>query len=172
MPNDNGRVIYWDSCVFLSHINGEPDRIQTITDILSEISEDQHSIVLTSSESIVEVAHALYEKVQRQLDPNVEAAIDAMWDDSSVVEMIDNGPHIAKIARRLIRDALPNGWVLKSKDAIHLASALWHDRYVNPVGEFHTYDDRLFKYAPMIGIHINYPHVLQYRMNFDDEEEN
>jgi hypothetical protein len=65
-----------------------------------------------------------------------------MWDDSSVVEMIDNGHHIAKIARGLIWDALPNGWVLKSKDVIHLASAMWYDRHVGRVGEFHTYDER------------------------------
>ena len=129
MPND-GRVIYWDSCVFLSHINGMPDRIQTINDVLDEISEDRDSIILTSSESIVEVAHALYEKEQNRLDAEVEAAIDAMWDDSNIVEMIDNGPHIARIARTLLRDAIPHGWVLKSKDAIHLASAHWYDRFV------------------------------------------
>jgi predicted nucleic acid-binding protein len=170
MPNNNGRIIYWDSCVFLSHINGMPDRTQTISDILSEIGGDPASIILTSSESIVEVAHALYEKEQKQLDSDIEAIIDAMWDDSSIVEMIDNGPHIAKIARKLIRDAIPNGWVLKSKDAVHLASAMWYDRYVSSVGEFHTYDDRLFKYGTMIGIHVDYPHVLQYRMNFNEKE--
>lgn len=168
MPNNNGgRIIYWDSCVFLSHINGMPDRIQTINDVLNEVGEDANSIILTSSESIVEVAHALYEKEQKQLDTEIEAAIDAMWDDTDIVEMIDNGPHIAKIARKLIRDAIPNGWVLKSKDAVHLASAMWYDKYVKPIGEFHTYDKKLFKYAPMIGVHIDYPHVLQYRMGFE-----
>lgn len=171
MPN-NGRVIYWDSCVFLSHINGIQDRIQTINDVLNEINEDRNSIILTSSESIVEVAHALYEKEQNRLDPEVEVAIDTMWDDSNIVAMIDNGPHIARRARKLIRDAIPHGWVLKPKDAIHMASAYWYDYYVGSIDEFHTYDDKLFKYQVMIGINIDYPHVLQYKMNIkgnDDE---
>ena len=77
MPN-NGRIIYWDSCVFLSHINGIPDRIQIINDIFEEINNDSNSVILTSSESMVEVAHAVNEKIQHRLDPNVEAAIDAM----------------------------------------------------------------------------------------------
>jgi predicted nucleic acid-binding protein len=168
MPK-NSRVIYWDSCVFLSHINGIPDRIQTINSILYEINEDDNSIILTSSESIVEVAHALYEKENNQLDPKIESVIDAMWDDSRIVKMIDNGPHIAKIARNLIRDAIPQGWSLKSKDAIHLASAMWHNQFVRCIDEFHTYDKKLFKYEAMIGIHINTPHVLQYRMDFRKE---
>ena len=170
MPNNNERVIYWDSCVFLSHINGMPDRLQIINDVTNEIGKDENSIILTSSESIVEVAHALCEKEQKQLDPEVKAAIDAMWDDSRIVEMIDNGPHIAKVARKLIRDAIPNGWVLKSKDAVHLASAMWHDKQVRRVDEFQPYDKKLFKYQTMIGIHIAYPHVIQYRINFDEEK--
>lgn len=164
MPTNN-RVIYWDSCVFLSHLNGIPNRIQTINDILDEINDNENSFILTSSESIVEVAHAIYEKEQNRLDPQVEAIIDAMWDDSSIVKIIDNGPHIAKVARGLVRDAIPQGWSLKSKDAVHLASALWYNRHVRQIDEFHTYDTGLFKYQVMIGIHINRPHVLQYRMN-------
>lgn len=167
MPN-NGRIIYWDSCVFLSHINGMPDRIQTINDILDEIRNDSNSIILTSSESMVEVAHAIDEKTQHCLDPNVEAAIDAMWEDSSIVKMIDNGLYIAKIARNFIRDAIPSGWVLKSKDAIHLASAWWHNKNVSEVEDFQTYDKKLFKYQLMIGIHIGHPYVLQHRLNLDN----
>lgn len=170
MPS-KGRVIYWDSNMFLSHINKIPDRVQVIRDILSEISEDSKSIILTSSESIVEVAHAIYEKEQKQLDPAVEATIDAMWNDSSIVRMIDNGPHIALIARGLIRDVIPQGWILKSKDAIHLASAHWYDQNIGEVREFHTYDQELLKYQTIIGIHIGTPNVLQHRMNFDNDED-
>jgi len=170
MPN-KGRFLYWDSCVFLSHINGMPDRVQIINNIISEINDDPDSVILTSSESIVEVSHAVTEKEQKRTDPKIEAAIDAMWDDANIVKMIDNGPHIAKLARTLIRDAIPNGWTLKSKDAIHLASALWHNRYVGKVDEFQTYDDRLFKYKDMIGIQIEYPHVMQYRIDFDNDKQ-
>lgn len=166
MPS-NGRVIYWDSNVFVSYINGIPERLQTIKDMLAEIVDDQQSFILTSSESIVEVSHAADEKVQSRLDPTVEAAIDAMWNDTSVVRIIDNGPPIAHMARDLIRDSIPHGWTLKPKDAVHLASAFWYDQNVDDLNEFHTYDDRLFKYEAMIGIRIDYPHVLQHRMNLD-----
>jgi predicted nucleic acid-binding protein len=161
-------IIYWDSNVFLSFINKIPDRIQIIRSILYEISKDPRSFILTSSESIVEVANAAYEKLQSRLDPEVEQAIDAMWEDSSIVKMIDNGPHISMIARRLTRDAIPNNWVLKPKDAIHLASAYWYDKNVNSIQEFHTYDNKLHKYSPMIGIHICYPHTSQYRMDLKE----
>jgi predicted nucleic acid-binding protein len=169
VENNIVRILYWDSCVFLSHINGMPERIQTITDIINEISENDKSIILTSSESIVEVAHAIYEKKQNRLDPEIERTLDEMWADSSVVKIIDNGTHIARLGRSLIRQSIPNGWKLTPKDAIHLASAMWHNRNVRKIDEFHTYDDKLNKFQTMIGIQIGHPHVLQYRMNFEEE---
>jgi len=163
------RVIYWDSNIFLSYINGIPDRLQTIQDVLDEIVDNDKSFILTSSESIVEVAHASHEKNHSVLDPSAEEAIDAMWNDTSNVRIIENGSHIARMARDLIRDVIPNDWVLKSKDAVHLASALYYDKNVGELSEFHTYDDKLFRYETMIGIRIDYPHVLQHRMDLDSK---
>lgn len=170
MPS-KGRIVYWDSNIFLSFINKIPDRIQTIRDLLTEIQEDAHSFILTSSESIAEVANAAFEKEQSKLNPAIEEQIDAMWDDASMVRIIDNGSHIARIARDLIRDAIPHGWVLKPKDASHLASAYWYNQKVGELKEFHTYDLRLHKYQTMIGIHVDTPHVLQYRMDLEDNDD-
>jgi predicted nucleic acid-binding protein len=129
---------------------------------------DNKTIRILYWESIVEVAYAIYEKQQNRLDPEIERILDEMWADSSVVEIIDNGPHIARLGRDLIRQSIPNGWKLTPKDAIHLASAMWHNRNVGQIDEFHTYDDKLKKFQTMIGIHIEDPHVLQYRMNFEE----
>lgn len=159
----NNRCIYWDSNVFLTHLNAVPNRTKTLIDLIQEI-EDEKGYILTSSESIVEVAHALHEKQNGRLDPLVEEAIDAMWQNNNLIKMIDNGHHISTIARKLIRDVIPNNWVLKPKDAVHLASAFWYNKNVQAIEEFHTYDERLYKYETMIGMHICEPYAKQMRM--------
>lgn len=163
MPNN--RQIYWDSNVFLSHLNGVPARINNLRDLIAEIQEQDGSFILTSSESIVEVAHAVDEKLFNRLDPRVEEAIDAMWQNYKLIKMIDNGPHIAPIARGLIRDAIPQGWKLSPKDAVHLASAFWYNKYVHLIDEFHTYDNKLQKFQAMIGIPICEPYANQMRFS-------
>jgi predicted nucleic acid-binding protein len=164
MP-DKARVLYWDSSVFLSWVNDMPSRVPIIQDIHTEIMDSDNSMVYTSVESIVEVANADSEKEKKTLDPNVEEILNGMWEDNSFVTIVDNIPHIAEIARHLMRDAIPQGWVLKPKDAIHLATAMWLDKNVRRIDEFHTYDHGLPKYEAMIGIHICEPHVLQTRMD-------
>jgi predicted nucleic acid-binding protein len=161
MPNKI--CLYWDSNVFLSHLNGVPERIKTIRDLIQEIEENESSCILTSSESIVEVAHVLDEKMNGRLDPRVEEAIDAMWQNHKLIKMIDNGHHISTLARNLIRDAIPQKWKLSPKDAVHLASAYWYNKNVCPIDEFHTYDTKLYKFEAMIGIHICEPYVKQMR---------
>lgn len=167
---DKPRILYWDSAVFLSHLNGIPGRQEIIQDVITEIAEDKRSIIYTSSVSIVEVTHVQHEKEKWRLDPVAEEAINRMWEDKSVIRIADDGVHIAEMAKKLIRDAIPNEWSLKPKDATHLATAAWLDKNVNPISEFNTYDKKLFKYGPMIGIHICEPHVLQVRMNLKDKE--
>jgi predicted nucleic acid-binding protein len=159
----NKPQIYWDSNAFLSLLDGIPSRASALSDLIIEIRQ-QKGFILTSSESIVEVANVAEEKLHGRLDPDVEAKIDRMWNNHELIKMIDNGPHIAPIARRIIRDAIPNGWSLKPKDAVHLASCYWYNKFVYRVDEFHTYDDRLCKFEVMIGVHICEPHVQQMRL--------
>lgn len=161
---NNQRHIYWDSAVFLSLLNGDPSRIDVISDLVTEIQNDYGSFILTSSESIVEVTHVLDEKANHRLDPNVETKIESMWNNYKLIKMIDNGAHIAKIAAKLIRDSIPQSWKLTPKDADHLASAYWYHKYVHNIEEFHTYDEGLFKFGPTIGIMICKPHVNQMRL--------
>ena len=152
-------LIYWDSCLFLSYINGEPGRAEIVEAIWDEIDRDKNRVI-TSTIAIVEVAYANHERANKMLSLDIETRIDAMWSDPNI-SLVELNYQIAAIAKDLIRDAIPNGWSLRSKDAIHLASALWINRNVLPVKEFFTYDTSLQKYQAMIGIHINEPHVAQ-----------
>ena len=83
-----------------------------------------------------------------------------MW-ENPLIKIIDNGQHIAPYARRLIRAAIPNKWRLKPKDAVHLASVFWYNKYLHRIEEFHTYDPAPNKYEAMIGINICEPQVQQ-----------
>lgn len=164
------RTLYWDSSVFLSHLNAHPDRKQVIDSVIAEIRENKDSIILTSSESIVEVNCAADERTQGKTNPKIEKIIDAMFNETAIVRIVDNGPHIAISARRLIRDVIPQGWVLKPKDAVHLATAQWLSEHGILVNEINTYEPSWKKYETTVGIHIEEPHVVQYRMKENGQE--
>src|SRR5213596_2857827 len=90
---------YWDSCVFLSYINGVEDRLPTIEALLAESSDPEHEReIVTSSFTIVEVAFALHEKAEEVLDSETENNIDALWSDRQAVKLIDFHEGIAREA--------------------------------------------------------------------------
>jgi len=155
------RVLYWDSDVWLSYISAQSDRIGTIASLLQEVQDNDKQVIVTSIIAKVEVAFASYEKAQVVLDPQVEEMIDALWHDSSIVEVIELNDNIAHIARSLIRESVQRGWSLTPNDAIHLASAQWLQR----VHELHTYDTKLHRYSDLIGCDICEPYVLQPRLH-------
>lgn len=158
MKNDDS-LIYWDSCIFLSYINDEPKRVNIIEDVWRNILNDKKK-VLTSTISIVEVAHGSEEKINWKLDPNMISVIDQIWSDPSI-NLVEFNESIAGIARDLIRNSLPKKRVLKSKDAIHLATAIWINKHFRSISEFFTYDDGLVKFGPEVGIKICHPYTLQ-----------
>ncbi len=112
--------------------------MQILDSLLEEASESKQLIIYTSSVSITEVAFAKTEKDGKVLDPQVEAAIDALWSDRSAVKLVEFNEIIARHARTLLRRAAETGRHLKPMDAIHLATAQ-HRR----VDDFHTTDSRL-----------------------------
>jgi predicted nucleic acid-binding protein len=155
------RVLYWDSDVWLSYVSAQADRISTIASLLQEVQDNDKEIIVTSIIAKVEVAFASYEKSQVALDPQVEETIDSLWQDPSIVEVIELNNSVALMARSLIRQSVERGWSLTPNDAVHLASAQW----LQGVHEFHTYDTKLHRYRDSIGCDICEPYVLQPRLH-------
>lgn len=150
------RLFYWDANIFLSYINGEPTKGPILEAILDEILHSGTDKIVTSVLSKVEVAWSASEKYNRALDENEEAGIDRLWNDSSVIELIDFNEEITHIARSLRRRSMARGWKLKMPDAIHLATAEWVDAL-----EMNTFDQQLFKYADLIGLPVKAPVAAQ-----------
>jgi predicted nucleic acid-binding protein len=130
---DPPRLLYWDSCVFISLLSKYPDRISTLEAIVDFIENgDGKTKIVTSEMAKVEVAFV----GDKPLTPESEQAIDDFWADDSVVELLEFHDQIAKLARHLVRESKSRGvHRMKPLDAIHLASAISFN-----VTEFHTYN--------------------------------
>jgi predicted nucleic acid-binding protein len=150
MPDPRKRA-YWDSCVFLSYINGDPDRLPTV-DALFDDAQNARFELLTSTFSVTEVAFGLAEQAGGVLDAATELKISEFWLPPSPVGLVELSLLIAEEAKLLIRFGITQGWSLKPADAVHLATA----RRMN-VDEFHTYDDKLLKYSAQCGFPIAEP---------------
>jgi len=103
--------------------------------VLAESRRSNDLQIVTSELSRTEVAFAQYERDKKTLDPQVEAAINAMWDDRTAIRMVDVHQLLTADARQFMRLSLPAGLSLKPADAIHLATAKWLK-----ASSFHTYD--------------------------------
>jgi predicted nucleic acid-binding protein len=149
-------LIYWDANLFIHYWNANPDKIQILEAILEEMLNSKDDKVVTSAISKVEVAWAASERLNRALSEEEEAKIDNLWNDSSVLEIVEFNDEISHIARGILRQAMVRSWKPKPRDAIHLASAEWVDAI-----EMHTYDKELFKYSELIGLEVKEPTTLQ-----------
>lgn len=157
------RRIYWDANCFLAYINGEADRLPMLDALFEEARRGEIAIV-TSMVSLTEVAYEASEKESRQLSQRAEASIDALFDDRSVVSMVEYHQFVARDARRLIRQALAERWRLQPMDAIHLATAL--DARAD---EVHTYEaqTRRSRWASLIGIPVGAPSGANLRLDLN-----
>ena len=161
MP-DKPRLLYWDSCVFLSYVNEIPNRITVLEPLLADSANRNGSVrIYTSAISQVETSFAATEQHQRSLDAETERRIDSLWADTNAVVSVEYHDSIGRDARQLMRDGIPQGWSLKPLDAIHLATAKWLVSVGIPIAEFHTYDTQLFRYSTAIGLPILEPYTPQ-----------
>lgn len=160
---NNGDGFYWDSCVFLAYLNGEPNRDITIYNALKEIT-DRNQKIFTSTISIVEASHKNSEKNQNALDPDAMDILNKFWNNKSII-VVELNPIIAHSARNMIRDGLTKKYSLKPKDAVHIATAKFLNTYLkNIILEFHTYDGKLEKYDGLLGIPVKEPYCQQYQL--------
>ena len=159
------RIIYWDSCVFLRYVNMMPEHLSLLEQILEDSASDSSPIkIYTSVLSHVEVSFGASEQQNQALDPETERLIGNLWSDPGAVVSVEYHTDIGQIATGLMRDAVTRGWSLKPFDAIHFATAQWLSSVGLTVEEFHTYDGRLLRYAPIIGFPIVEPRIENPRM--------
>lgn len=158
------RVDYWDACLFVAYLNGEPERADMLDALLAEVERTDGRRVATSAFTSVEVTHLAYERTAGQLDPQVEGLIDAFMSRPSVVTVEVSAPVIGT-ARRLIRRAVARQLQLKPADAIHIATAMWLKENGINVERFFTYDDRLMRFSELAGISIGEPIIEQLRLD-------
>ena len=164
MP-DARSMVYWDSCVCLSYINGIEDRIPILDALLASSASDKGTIKLYSSAlSRVEVAFGFIEKTSKILDREIEQRIDSLWDDQAAIVTVDYHNEIGRIARELMRNTISQGWSLKPFDAIHLAIAQWLSAVSDKTIEFHTYSKDLPRYAPLTRYAIVSPYTPQSKL--------
>lgn len=156
MPAD--RRVYWDACVLLAYVEGEPDRADVIEEVL-DVARAGTIEIVTSIISQVEVSFAASERSSGVLDDDVVAALDELWSPQSPIATVELFPMIADRSREIIRQGLPRGWTLKPMDAIHLATA-----QQLAVDEFQTYDDKLGRYSSDLGFPVREPAVAQLRL--------
>lgn len=151
-------VIYWDTSVFLTYLSADSTYMPTLDALLEEVSKsDGKKIIVTSVVSKVEVAYTQEEALRRVMRPDMEAAIDALWTDNSVFQLVELHDEIALSARTFMRNAKSLDYKLKPMDAIHLATAKWI-----AASTLHTYDlADSKKFEPLIGIPIGEPFVAQ-----------
>lgn len=139
--------LYWDANVFLSYVDGDPDRLAQIDAILRE-AERGNAEIVTSTASITEVAFGSAEMDRRALDPDIQAAIEGLWLPSSPFKLTEVSVLVVEGARTIMRNAVAAGTkVPKPMDTIHLSTAQRLD-----VDEFQSYDEPLRKIAMRAGL--------------------
>jgi len=141
MPSKVPRL-YWDANVFLSYVDGTPDRLPHIEALFREAEQEKVEII-TSTASITEVAFGSVEMDQRALDPEIQEVIENLWVPASPVNLVEISVLVVEDARKIMRAAIPGGTkVPKPMDAIHLSTAIRMEADV-----FHSYDEPLRKIA-------------------------
>ena len=96
MPGEPVPLIYLDSCVLLSYIDGDEDRAPIIEELFRR-SRAREVDLIPSIASRVEVAFDSAEKAGSALDPEVEKRIDTLWIRSTRSSYTTRSP--AKLAR-------------------------------------------------------------------------
>ena len=134
--------IYWDADVIISFVNDNPERIPVLEAILEATSKDESKTIITSTISKVEVCWTAIEKTNRALSDVEVRKIDDLFEDYSVMTVVEFNDEIALLARKLMRKGMIGGDKrLGTNDAIHLASAEWAG-----ARELNTYNLKHYKY--------------------------
>lgn len=127
-------TVYWDSCVWIGHINKEPDKFPRTSYVLRQAANEKVQIV-TSAFTLAEV---LKRKCDAETDQvGIAEAEDDTFADLLVepfVTVVNADWEAGATARDLYRKHRVHG-LKKPQDALHLATAVLEN-----VDEMHTFD--------------------------------
>jgi predicted nucleic acid-binding protein len=154
MPGDCP-VIYWDSNVLISYLDGDQDRLPIIDELFRRARSREIELI-TSVISQVEVAFVASEREGRVLDSEVEQSINELWTPASPINVVEFHELIATRARELIRVGLVEDRSIRPIDAIHLASA-----EAVETSELQTYDEGLHRWTATTGFPVGEPQTPQ-----------
>jgi predicted nucleic acid-binding protein len=150
MPADGIPKIYWDSCVILSYLEGDPERIGDLDAIIQEQREEKCELIT----SVISRAEIIY--VADLDDAESAATIDELWTPESPITLVEVFDQITAEAQQIALARKRAGLKkVKPLDAIHIASAL---RYAT---KMHTYDKPLHALSNSVGMHIGFPEAVQ-----------
>jgi len=121
--------LYWDSCAFISRLQGDPDRIEVLEYWTDEAANGRAQIV-TSTMAIAEVAYLNRDCTEEQMASDVKDILDYFRNDYITV---------INVTTRIAEDAAAIGRIYGAKppDAIHIATALFAECPI-----LHTYDHK------------------------------
>jgi predicted nucleic acid-binding protein len=151
--------LYWDSCTFISRIQGDPRRIVNLEFLTDEAAAGKLQLV-TSALTVAEVSHLRRECSEAEMLRDVEEI--GRFFDNDYIHVVQLTRHIATEAAKIsLRHKI------KPPDAIHLATALHSNCQV-----VHTYDEPMLRLDGKVGapaLTITTPPAAQ-RGLFDDQE--
>lgn len=149
--------LYWDACCFLYYLNGTAGKVEHLERLLDKASNKNEIIIFTSHLSVVEVAYASHEMVGGNLPPEIDESIEALWQDTNAIEVIEVNDEITYTARDLIRWSINQGFkALRSVDAIHIATAIY-----SQVAELNSYEAKFKRYEPYLDFPVREPAAEQ-----------
>jgi len=141
-----GKIIYWDTCIFLTWLTSDSSDPVLLAGI-REVIESFHrgNIVLVTSVT------TLSELLDLHNDPFIGQTIDKIFQrDNAVMMNVDQKVSLLAGQIRNYYNSLPKTHRLKieTPDATHLASAI-----VAGSHEFHTNDSGLLRLSPVVMSH-------------------
>jgi len=152
---------YWDASVFLAYLNNEPGRADIIEVLLDQIARSRTKRLVTSALTVVEVVTAANTASPQRLTTFQEERIDELL-TAPYLSLVETSLALYYDARVLMRTSLDQGWSLRAKDAIHLATAAWLHQAVGSLAAIHTYDAKWLRYSVLVGgIPITEPYLPQ-----------
>lgn len=128
---DPPRSVYWDSCAWIGFIKEEADKITPLRHVWTEAQRGRY-VIWTSTYSYLEVMGSPLKHGETYPPEEEDDPIFAMFAQPHVRRAAVD-VEIAKLARRLKREHHPT--LSKRSDAIHLATALFHN-----VDELHSWN--------------------------------